>query len=237
MRDWRVTEDVDMTRYWKVTDADGRSCHGGEHQWSVPTWDGVAWTPGEWTARIDDVKACNSGWHVCTDEQLVGWLGARIWHVEIHPHATTIVLDLKVITTGPVRLTAGTPWDDTTTRLFAVECAARVLHLANDVRCDDACEVAFRYALGDATDAELYDARTAAMYAVFAGMNYAKNYAMNYAKSAAMFAAADAAVTAARGAADAAANAVYAVYAADAAAYAAEAAHTTDLLRWLEVTR
>ena len=150
------------TRYWKVLGASGASCHGGSYQWSLPTWDGEKWTPGEWTHCIDDIEACHKGWHVCTDTQLVEWLHETIWHVEIHPDAVITMLDDKCVTTGPVRLVAGTPWDAVTARLFAVECAARVLPLANDERCDEACEVAFRYALGDATTGELDSAQDSA---------------------------------------------------------------------------
>lgn len=196
-------------RYWKVTDAKGRSCHGGQWQWSLPTWDGVEWTPGEWTPRIDDATACKRGWHCCTDAHLVQWVHERIWQVEIHPDAVTTVLDDKVVTTGPVRLVAGTPWDATTARLFAVQCAARVLHLTDDPRVADALVVAFRHAVDDATDVELAAAGAAASAAAW-----------------------DAAWTATRAAAWDAARYAAAWAAAGAAAGVAQ---TADLLVWLEV--
>ena len=45
----------------------GRSWHGGEHAWSLPTQgpDG-AWTPGEWTPRVTP-DVCSSGWHLTTE--------------------------------------------------------------------------------------------------------------------------------------------------------------------------
>ena len=61
-----------------------------------------------------------------------------------------------------VRLVAPTPWDATTARLFAVECAAEVAHRMPDARSLGALEVAYRHAVGDATDAELVAAGAAA---------------------------------------------------------------------------
>jgi len=52
--------------------------------------------------------------------------------------------------------------DDVTLRMFAVECARSVQHMMTDERSIAAIDVAERYALGEATDAELSDAGAAA---------------------------------------------------------------------------
>ena len=52
--------------------------------------------------------------------------------------------------------------DDETLRLFVVECCRAVQHLMTDKRSIDAVDVAYRYAIGDATDSELAAARAAA---------------------------------------------------------------------------
>lgn len=51
---------------------------------------------------------------------------------------------------------------DAQKRLFAVRCARRVQHLMQDPRSVAALDVAERYALGQATDAELKEARAEA---------------------------------------------------------------------------
>ena len=45
----------------------GRSWHGGEHAWSLPTQgaDGT-WTPGEWTPRVTP-RVCSEGWHLTSE--------------------------------------------------------------------------------------------------------------------------------------------------------------------------
>ena len=96
--------------------------------------------------------------------------------------------------------------DDRTNRLFAVWCARESLKIVTnpDSRSVAACDVAERFANGEATAEELVAARDAA-------------YAADAYAAAAYAAARDAAYAAAR-------DAAYAAYAAD-AAYAAEAAY------------
>ena len=106
--------------------------------------------------------------------------------------------------------------DDRTMRLFAVWCARQALALVvnPDPRSVAACDVAERYANGQATDKELAAARDAAWDA-----------ARDAARDAAMAAAWDAARAAARAAVWAAARA--AVWA---AAWAAQVAYLIDML-------
>ena len=55
-----------VTRLYKTL-RDGKSWHGGEHTWSLPTQgaDGE-WTPGEWTPRVAP-EVCEKGWHLTTE--------------------------------------------------------------------------------------------------------------------------------------------------------------------------
>lgn len=145
-------------RYWKVLNAEGQSCHGGTFTWSLPRWDARrGWIPGEWTPLIEGVVACKRGYHVCRDADLLGWLGERVYACEVRGE---VVVQHSKVVAGQVRLTCPTPWDATSARLFAVECAADVLPLyerahPGDSRVSDSLVTAFRYAVGDATVAEL----------------------------------------------------------------------------------
>ena len=144
------------TRYWKVLDAKGQSVHGGTYTYDLPT----NGRPGKWTPRITDLELCARGYHLCRDTDLIHWLGgATIYAAEAR--GAILVADDKIVAES-VRLIARTPWDATSARLFAVECVADVLHLTTDSRVGDCLEVAYRYALGDATQAELHAASDAA---------------------------------------------------------------------------
>jgi len=98
--------------------------------------------------------------------------------------------------------------DDKTRRLFAVWCARQALSLIKnpDQRSVDACDVAERYANGEATEDELTEADAAARSAAWSAA--AAAYAVAYAAAdAAAYAAADAAAWSAAAAAYAAAYA------------------------------
>ena len=146
-------------RYWKVLDDKGHACHGGTFAYDLPK----NGKPGTWTPRIPNIEACNRGYHVCRDADLVHWCnGATIYACEVQ--GKVIAQDDKVVAES-IRLVAPTPWDAVTARLFAVECAADVMHLAPGS--DAVLEVAYRYALGDATQGELDAAWGAARGAVW----------------------------------------------------------------------
>jgi len=158
-----------MPTYYKALDAKGRSCHGGTLKWSLPRWNAKAqtWTPGKWMPKIDgEIVACDNGYHAAKGTtQLLDWLHDRTYIIE--SQSEWIDADNKVVTAGPVRLIAGTAWDDRTARLFAVACALDVLPLyektsPGDPRVSDALVVAWRYAYGDATRDELSAAGVAA---------------------------------------------------------------------------
>ena len=212
-----------LLNFYKVLDKHGRSCHGGKAEWSLPTQnDDGTWTPGEWMPEVEGpLEPCANGYHVVTLEQLLDWLGERIFEVE--PGDEIVHEDNKSVV-RTCRLTREcTGWDERTVRLFACDCAERVLYLfearhPNDRRPRKAIETARRYAEGKAEVEELTDAWDAAEAAAWEARE-----AAGAAAEAAVWAAAEAAVWAAAG--DAAEAAVWAaVWAARAAVWAAAGA-------------
>jgi hypothetical protein len=222
-----------MSRYWKVLDAEGRACHGGTFRYDLPK----AGKPGKWTPRIKNLEACQRGYHVCRDADLIHWCnGATIYACEVRGVVTG---QSDKVVVESIRLIAPTPWDAVTARLFAVECAADVLHLNADPRVADCLEAAYRFAFGDATDAERAaawdaagdaagDAAVAARDAAVAAWDAARDAAARNAAGAAAvaaWAAAWAAWAAARDSARAAAR------------DAARARQTARLLWWLGASK
>ena len=188
-------------RLWKVTGPNGEAIHGGAFTYDLPKLVRGRWVPGAWTPRIPkaELVACERAYHGCRDRDLVHWCnGERIWLMEFKDDAYTVHQDNDKVFGAQCRLVAPTPWDATTARLFAVECASDVLPLMTDDRSRAALEVAYRHALGDATDAELAAALAAARAA-------ARDAALDAALDAACAAAWDAAWAAASAAASAAA--------------------------------
>jgi hypothetical protein len=154
-------------KYYKVLDKHGRSCHGGEAEWSLPTRneDG-SWTPGEWMPPVEgDLEPCLNGYHVVSIEQLPRWLSERIFEVE---PGKDVVNDGDEIITRTCRLTREyLGWNDYTARLFVCDGAEHVLPLyeaeyPNDDRPRKAIETARRYANGEATELEMSAAHIAA---------------------------------------------------------------------------
>lgn len=195
-------------KYYKVLDKHGRSCHGGDAEWSLPTQnDDGTWTPGEWMPEVrGNLEPCANGYHVVTLEQLPDWLGERIFEVE--PGDEIVHEDNKSVT-RTCRLTREcTGWNERTARLFACDCAERVLYLFEARHPDDgrprkAIEIARRYAEGKATVEALDAAWAAAEDAAGAARATAREAAWAAAGAAwaaaedAAWAAADAARTAA----------------------------------------
>jgi len=58
--------------YYKVL-VDGKSCHGGDMEWSLPARDESGnWTPGKWHTVKGDLEICDRGLHVTTN--ITKWL-------------------------------------------------------------------------------------------------------------------------------------------------------------------
>ena len=191
-----------MKKYFKVLSADNRSCNGGSTDlaWSLPVEnpDGT-WTPGEWMPEIQgELELCANGYHLTDADHLLDWLNASVYEAE--PSKEMLEGNDKIVCRS-VRLLRKMHWSDRIARLFACDCAERVLPIyekdyPKDKRPRQAIEVARRYAEGKASDSELAAARAAARAA-----------AWDAAGAAARAAAWDAAWTAAWAAAGAAAGA------------------------------
>jgi hypothetical protein len=187
-----------MTLY-KTLDANGRSCYGGNTRWSLPTRnaDGT-WTPGEWMpAIVGELVACENGYHLADDAQVLEWLTKRLFVAEYR--GERIDADNKTVVREVRLVREITAWNERTQRLFAVWCAREALRLVDrpDQRSVAACDVAERYANGEATDGELDAAWVAARDAAWvAARDAARVAAWVAARVAARVAAMDAAMDA-----------------------------------------
>ena len=145
--------------YYKALDLTGRACHGGQGQWSLPTDDG----PGEWMPEIQDIQLCRRGYHLCRESDVVYWLAPTIYRAEMR--GVSIEGGDKIVVSQARLLTRCDQWTDRTARLFAADCAERVLHLIPDdhkavfVR---AIGAARRFAEGHCDESEIDAARAAA---------------------------------------------------------------------------
>jgi hypothetical protein len=135
--------------YYKVLNHDATSCHGGTVAWHKPKGK----RPGKWMPKIEVIEPCLSGYHLCRREDLVLWLGPAIYEAEAR--GEVMETGDKVVAQEARLLRRLDTWNERTARLFACDCAERVLHLTTDERSHEAVRVARRYAVGDATDEEL----------------------------------------------------------------------------------
>ena len=202
---------------YKVVGEDGRPYHGGSGVWSLPH-DG---RPGEWMPRIEMIVPCESGYHVCTKDQLVLWLGPRIHEVETRGDVLT--LEDKCVAHEARLLRRLDTWTERVARLFACACAERALtRIADpDPRSVEAVRVARLYADGGASQKELAAAGVAAGAAAWVAE---LAVAGDAARAAAWVAAGAVAGAAARAAAGAAAGDAAGAAAGVAAGAAAQAA-------------
>lgn len=68
---WAATALAEGRLSWRVTDAQGRPCNGG---------DAEPISLGEWSPTIEDAVVCQRGWHTTSDP--LRWRGSRVWLVE-----------------------------------------------------------------------------------------------------------------------------------------------------------
>jgi hypothetical protein len=135
-----------VTAYYKVTAENGASFYGGTGKW----------VEGRWRSVKGDLIACQRGLHLCRERDLVSWLGPVIWEAEVHPDAAIIEAADKVVVSKARVVRRLDTWNERTARLFAADCAERVVHLCgDDPRPQAAIDVARRYANGEATATEL----------------------------------------------------------------------------------
>jgi len=149
---------------WKVLHDDGTPFHGGTGRWPMPTKnaDG-SWTPGEWLTAPGPLDLCQPGTlHLCrSTRDVLEWLGPAIFHAEYDADAAKRG-NHKIGVLRARLLAKNEHWNERTARLFAADCAANVLHFANDPRCDAAVIAARRDAFGLLDKAARAAARDAA---------------------------------------------------------------------------
>jgi len=147
-------------KYYKVLKADGSCCNGGIGKWHLPKKrrDGT-WNPGKWMPRIDgELIPCENGYHICRSQDLVYWLDEAIFEVEVK--GKVVEDDNKCVTRKARLLRKLETWSEKTARLFAADCAERVLP-NYEVECPDddrprkAIQAARYYANGKITIDEL----------------------------------------------------------------------------------
>ena len=154
-------------RLFKVLDRDGTPFHGGIGAWSLP----ARGEPGAWMPPIADLEPCERGYHLCREGDLVCWLGPMIGEAEARGervdyaekrHTCVVVAEARL-------LRRYERWTETTARLFACDCAERVLYLcADDALSRKSITTARNYANGIATQDELSSVWVAAASAGFA---------------------------------------------------------------------
>jgi hypothetical protein len=185
-----------MTLY-KVLNEDG-SARMGNGSWHLPRGS----RPGKWMPPIDGpLVACRNGYHLCRHGDLIQWCGPAIYIAE-HKGELLEASDKVVVRRARLVSRLGV-WGETTARLFAADCAERVVgliskHGGNDEAAKRAIGVARRYAHGKASPQELDAARAAAWAAArAAAWDAARDAAWDAERDAARDAAWDAAWAAA----------------------------------------
>ena len=211
-----------MTLY-KWLGHDGKPCNGGQGAWHLPNG-----KPGEWMPKVD-VDPCVSGYHLCEEAHLIEWIGPTLWVAEGRgkkvDHGDKVVFE-------QARLIKQLTWDNRIARLFACDCAERVLEIyekqaPGNLAPRNAIKVARMFANGEATQDEL-DAAWATAWAARDAEDAA--WAARAARDAARAAAW--AARAARDAARAAAGVAARVAARAAARVAARAAARVAEQKW-----
>jgi hypothetical protein len=200
-------------------------CHGGAGAWPEP---------GVWTPRIDRLVPCLFGYHLCFPEHLHDWLGPELWRAEWR--GACIDAEDKIVVEQARLLERVEAWNERTARLYACDCAERVVRLTGpDVRAVAAIAVARRFAIGEASDEEWAAARSAAEAAegATAGATWTADAVWASAMAAATVSAtASATASAASAAASAASAAASAAAMAAAAGAAALADAAADAAAW-----
>jgi hypothetical protein len=146
---------------YKVLNHDGTSCNGGSGQWSLPK----NGKPGAWFKVKGKLEPCENGIHACRRDQLVEWLGPAIY--ELEPGSKVLDWGDKVGMRRARLIRKIDAWNERTARLFACDCAERVLPIferqrPNNTRPREAIRIARLYADGGATENELAAAARAA---------------------------------------------------------------------------
>jgi len=149
--------------YYKWLTTVGRSPYTSWY-WPLPAEDG----PSEWTPYVERLELCDSGYHASELRYLIDHTNSiyDLACYELEYDGDVLIGDDKVTGHRARLIRKVGEMNARKWRLFACDCAERVLHIyenehPDDKRPRDTIEVARRYANGEATEGELsaaYDA-------------------------------------------------------------------------------
>ena len=176
-------------KLYKILTPEGFSCHGGNAQWCLPHGK----RPGKWMPKRE-ACLCYRGYHAVRASSLLDWLSmdnAIVYLAEgrgLSENNGEKWCFEQMRLHGPVML-----WTPRIARLFACDCAERVLGIfernhPEDMRPRQAIDVARRYANEEATGKELQAAWDAAWDAAWAAARAAARDAAGAAAGAAAWA-------------------------------------------------
>jgi hypothetical protein len=148
----RITLDIRMTaQFYKWLKADG----------SAPIGRGN-WHPGKWRSVKGKLVPCKNGLHLCRRQDLLLHISERLWIAEADTAEMIEHEGNKIVVRRARILRRVETINDCTMRLFACDCADRVVFLTESDEGKNCIAVARRYAHGEATDEELAEACDAA---------------------------------------------------------------------------
>lgn len=113
--------------HFKVLGPEGACCHGGVGRWLTDQ----SWLP----VVHGNLAPCVRGYHLCRTSNLVEWLGECIWIAE--GRGKPFVSNDYLIFREARVLRLLTTWTPAKARLFAVECAERVLPMITTLHPDE----------------------------------------------------------------------------------------------------
>jgi len=159
--------------YYKVLKNDGSCVNGGKGKWHLPKGN----KPGRWMPEIEgELELCENGYHICRREDLVNWLDEAIFEVEFK--GEIIEGDGKCVVRKARLVRKLDTWNEKTARLFAADCAERVLPIfereyPDDDRPRKAIQAARDFVDGKISRDELYAAGEAGYVAASAAWSAA----------------------------------------------------------------
>ena len=110
--------------YYKVLAVDGVSPqHGGSGKWFIPKGKRM----GKWMPAIKDIQPCARGYHFVNIEQLPRWIGPTLYEIEVR--GQVIHEEYKSVAEQARLIRKVETWNNKTLRLYAADCAERVLGL------------------------------------------------------------------------------------------------------------
>jgi hypothetical protein len=188
-----------MTTYYKFLQNDNTGEYSGfDYSKYLPK----GFSKGEWLPKVENIELCESGYHVCTVENILEWKNEKLYIVELR--GKTEDGDSKTVGQQMRFIKKVKGWNEKNLRLAAADIVEKISlpiwknYYPEDITLEMVISVVRRYANGKATDDELSAAWSAAESAAWSA---AESAAWSAAESAAWSAAESAAWSAARSAA------------------------------------